>query len=580
MATIHLSGTRLAPQKAKALLNKKFMYAIGSVFLIAMHIYIPNVGGSGLQLPFNSIVWAVLSIAFAIGGFHLTKTRQIKYSKLTITLFISALLMTAPLAYPTATNWPTALPTLIALWAGWTLFFIFQQFKLSNQHKQRLLWFIVLAAIIEAIFGYVQLTQLLSSHFNGYDNFALTPFGVFQHPSVMVSFLSTGVVLSGYLLARQQRKYGQKISRTLLLYLMPFFTIPLIVLLAQNLEWIGTAIGFTAIASYLYRFSTPQRLSGWIASSIAGIGLGMILLSSLDQNINASERAEENRLTLYPQAIDMFIEKPFTGYGYGRFEPEYILYTARQHQLNANYPPGVSSTQHPLNELLFWGVEGGVVPILGILLAAGMVLYRIYTARKGTRLAIFSLFIPIVLHSQMGMPFYISVPHWLTFIVLLYWVDQRTAKYKVYHFSTKSRTLLKGVSFILPITAIFCSVCVIQTNYVLLKYQQSSPKVADILSQAIQPIFQQHKYESSRYDALLLYGLTNNEEHEIKQYIEWSLTAIKQTPREPYYAGLILAYLGLGEVSKAEQIRSEATLLFPNYDFSSVLAEMDKKESD
>ena len=99
--------------------------------------------------------------------------------------------------------------------------------------------------------------------------------------------------------------------------------------------------------------------------------------NSLSQKATASD---DIRSTLYKQGLDMLIEKPFTGYGYGNFESSYILYTARQHALNENYPSGLPALDHPHNELLYWGVEGGLLPIIGITLAAGLVLFRIYHA--------------------------------------------------------------------------------------------------------------------------------------------------------------------------------------------------------
>ena len=155
--------------------------------------------------------------------------------------------------------------------------------------------------------------------------------------------------------------------------------------------------------------------------------IGLIIGSSITVLIGETELMTEKarvsdkaRSLFFPQSLDMLIEKPFTGYGYGRFEPEYITYTARQHQLNANYDPGFPSLNHPHNELLFWGVEGGLLPVLAIIIAAIIVLLRIYNAKKGTRLAMFALFVPIVLHSQLEYPFYHSAIHWITFIILLF----------------------------------------------------------------------------------------------------------------------------------------------------------------
>jgi O-antigen polymerase len=56
----------------------------------------------------------------------------------------------------------------------------------------------------------------------------------------------------------------------------------------------------------------------------------------------------------------------------------------------------------------------------------------------------------------------------------------------------------------------------------------------------------------------------------IQPYIDWSLKIIKDKPRPAFYNNLILAYQGLEQDEKAEQIRSEAQFLFPNKDFSEV----------
>ncbi|MGR5542485.1 O-antigen ligase family protein, partial [Vibrio campbellii] len=94
------------------------------------------------------------------------------------------------------------------------------------------------------------------------------------------------------------------------------------------------------------------------------------------------------------------------------------LYTARQHQINDNYPPGLPAMDHPHNETLYWGVEGGIIPLVGLLLTAILTFTRVAQAKKGTRLALLALFVPILLHSQLEYPFYHSAIHWVTLIIL------------------------------------------------------------------------------------------------------------------------------------------------------------------
>lgn len=579
MAIVHLSGTKLAPQRAKAPLNKQFMYAMGLTLMVAMHFFVPAPTGTGLQLSFNSFTWIAFSFALGLGFYQTARNRIFRYTKLTIALLVSCIILTIPVLY--ISSYPEGvIERLTGLWAGWLLFFVMQQFSLSNRHRQRLLWFIVIAVVIQALFGYVQYLFPENVNILGINLYSEIPFGVFHQSDVMASFLATGTVLSGYLLARQQQKYGQRLSRTTLLYIMPIITTPLIVALFSLTGWIGTLLGITLVIPYLYRFSTKRRLIGWALSAISGIALGILLSFSMG---NSDKVLESNHLeglkgTPLAQVIDMFIEKPFSGYGYGRFEPEYMIYTARQHQLNQNYPSGLPSMEHPQNELLYWGVEGGIVSILGIAIAVIFVLVKLASVRKGTRLAILSLFIPILLHTLAGDPFYHSAAHWITFIILLFWLDQRSANYKNYHFSNLSKHLLRLGSLLLPVITTLFMTTAIYSGYVLMKFESSSPKDPVLLDQVVNKVVWKEQSDKEIYGAYLKLGLASKDPELINPYIEWSTKLIRQKPRVELYQNLILAYQAIGHDMKAEQIRDEAYYLFPSTDFSEVQITIDTQD--
>ncbi|PTP43537.1 PglL family O-oligosaccharyltransferase [Vibrio splendidus] len=574
MATIHTSGTQLENQVTQLPLNKAFLASLAVVFLLAMHFFMPNPGGSGLALSFNPTTWLALSFTLAIGFYQLATNRVLKYSKLTVGLLISCVILTLPTLYSNA--FPQAASgRLLGLWAGFALFVVLQQFKFSNKHKQRMLWFIVLAVVIQALFGYVQYFLLEPGNLFGYNTTANRPYGIFQQPNVMASFLATGFVLSAYLLARQPAKYNHKISESFLLYLTPTLTVPLLIIIASRTGWLAAVIGFVCILPYLYKFSTKKRFYGWCSSVLLGVVVGFTVINLQSVDSLASQKASRSHLEdargyIFPQALDMMIEKPFTGYGYGKFESEYTLYTARQHQLNPNYHPGLPSMDHPHNEFLFWGVEGGIVPIIGILIAAVLVMSRITSSAKGTRLALLALFIPILLHSQLEYPFYHSAIHWITFIILIYWVDQRASRHYQQPFSIISKTLFRVSSLVVPILVSFYMLSALHTNYVLTQFELSNPKNPDILKQVTNPVVWKDRYDWDVYSTYLNIGLYKADPSLIQPYIDWSLEIIKRKPRPAFYSNLILAYQGLGDHSKAEQIRSEASFLFPNRDFSKV----------
>lgn len=569
MATLLLSGTQLEPQTPKAPLNKAFLLAVGCAYLVAMHFFMPNPGGSGLALSFNPTTWIAVSIAIAIGLYQLATEQIIRYSKLTLILLLCCIILSLPILYTNA-YWQGSLGRLTGLWAGFVFFVVLQQFHFSNKHKQRLLWYIILACLIEALWGLFQYFFLPPNNPFGYDAIANRPYGIFQQPNVMASFLATGLILSGYLLARQPKKYNKHLREVGLLYLTPLLTLPLLVVLASRTGWLATLIGVILLLPYLYRFSPRQRFINWLMATLTGILLGFVAMYSQSAGEQVAQKLgiKSARQYTFPQTLDMLIEKPFTGYGYGNFEAQYILYTARQHQLNPNYPSGLAAMDHPHNELLFWGVEGGLLPLVGIVLAAGFILIRLRSAKKGTRRAMLALLVPITLHSQLEYPFYHSAIHWISFIILLFWIEQRVAKYHIIPFSQISKSLLRVTSLMLPIATSLYMVSALHSNYILTQFEKSHPRDPNILQKVTNPIVWKERFDWNIYSTYLNIGLHQQQAKYIQPYIDWSQQIIRHKPRPMFYHNLILAYQGIGDYSRAEQIRFEAEFLFPEYDFS------------
>ncbi|WP_070963323.1 PglL family O-oligosaccharyltransferase [Vibrio sonorensis] len=572
MATVHVSGTQLAPKAPRVPLTRSLLVAIAFTYLIAMHVFMPNPGGAGLSLAFNATTWSAISLVLGIGLYQMGTQGQIHYNKLTIGLFISCLLMTVPALFPNALLDYSA-PRLTGLWAGFLLFVVLQQFPFSNKQKQRLLWFVLLAVALQAIYGWVQFLILQPDNWFGYNTDVNRPYGIFQQPNVMASFLGTGLVLSGYLLTRHPVKY-RHVTSVLTLYCMPLLTVPLLVIISSRTGWLGATLATVLLTPYIIRFSNKRRLFRWIALVFVGLGLGIGVVSTgiggSDLLFAKKAHLESPRSYTYPQTLDMIIEKPFTGYGYGRFEPEYLVYTARQHQLNENYKPGLPSLDHPHNELFYWTVEGGILPLLAILLAVILVLSRLYQAKKGTRLAMFSLFLPIFIHSQLEYPFYHSAIHWISFIILLYWVDQRASSYRVASFSKISQTLFRSTSLLLPILTCVYMATVLHSNYLLTQFERNPTQNVDRLNEVSNPIAWQDRLNWDIYSSYLNLGLIKGDPSLIQPFIDWAHTLIPLKPRPALYTNLILAYQEIGDDVRAEQIRSEAEFLFPQLDFSNI----------
>ena len=64
----------------------------------------------------------------------------------------------------------------------------------------------------------------------------------------------------------------------------------------------------------------------------------------------------------------MILEKPFAGFGYGNFEKNYREFYIQGLDNGSIVKPPQNVLIHPHNEILLWVVEGGVIPLIGIIL--------------------------------------------------------------------------------------------------------------------------------------------------------------------------------------------------------------------
>ena len=563
MTVLQLKGTKLEQKQISKPLVPYFLATIGIIFIVAMHYFQHNPGGSGLELSFNAAVWIPFSFAISLGLLEIYRQQIWRYSRLTLLLFGCCILLTLPIFYPNADT-EAAFNRLFTLWAGFLFFVSLQQFVFTHQQRQRLLWFILIGVLIEAIFAWYQYLWIPAKNPIGYNVIANRPYGIFQQPNVMASFLATGLVISTYLLARVPLYRGKWSWQHITLLITPVLTIPIIVVLNSRTGWLGAIIGLLLMLPYLRRFAAKQTQRLWLLM----IALGLCFAWNIASTEHWSPRGESVSLESpreihFPQAYEMFTTKPLTGYGYGKFEIAYITQTALWHQQDpAHQPAGIPSLDHPHNELLYWAVEGGIIPLIGLLLAAFAVLIKIRRAPNGTQLALTGLFFPIVLHTQLEYPFYHSLVHWIIFIILIFWVDNLTAKY---HRQQVTYTLsIKIFALITPIIISGFMLTTLYSGGLLTKFETTRPVNIDYLIKVNNPWAWKNRFEWDLHLTQLQLGIATKKPQLITEYIQWANQKAQHWPRPALFENLILAYTAQGNTNQAAQVTHEAQLLFPN----------------
>jgi O-antigen polymerase len=555
-------------QKRTTNLPKAFLAMLGFTFLCAMNFFMQNPGNSGLTLPFNTTTWLSLSIVLGIGLFYIAKQQQLKYNHFSIGLLLSCILLTLPLFYPQALT-TEAQARVVGLWAGWLFLLVLQQFTFKRRHICAILAILLLSVWLQALFAYVQFLLLEPGNIFAYNINRSVPYGIFQQTNVLASFLALGLPLAAYLLVHQPNsaKLWQKIS-----YLTPVLIVPLLIVLSSRTGWLVAIIASLLCLPPLYSALTKSQFIRWFTCIATGSVIGYVLVVSVNtatlERLQDKTQLNDIRSSMYRQSIDMIKQQPVLGYGYGRYEAQYMHFTAQQHQLNPHYKPGLANTDHPHNEILLWVVEGGIISALAILFILALIIKQLLYAQSGNKLLLLALLTPIGLHSQLELPFYHSAVHWLIFVIILFVINHHNAVISTYKLPSFSIIVLRLSSLILPIVTISYMLSTLYTNMVLTRFEATRPIDISILENITNHTTWRHRIEWDVNITKLKIGIATGNNQLINEYIAWSLALIKYQPRPAIYQNLISAYSKIKQTKKADEIRQQAKFLFPDKVFN------------
>jgi len=545
-------------------LTKAFLAILFFTFIFAMNFFMQNPGNSGLTLPFNTTTWLCISIALGIGLFYIAKQQKLKYDQFSLGLLLVCILLTIPLFYSSAL-FDEALARIVGLWAGWLFILVLQQFDFKKKHINFLLITLLISVLIQATFSYVQFLLLEPGNIFAYNVNRSVPYGIFQQTNVLASFLSTGIPLSAFLLGAKpiNHRYTRK-----LFYLTPIIVVPVLIILSSRTGWIVGIISFLFCIPWLYQNLTKKQFYKWLTSVLGACILGYVLLINVNnatlERLEYKTKLSDIRSSMYAQSLDMIKAKPLLGYGYGRYEAQYMHFTAKQHQLNPEYKAGLANTDHPHNEILLWVVEGGIVSMIAVLLILLLVIKQLMLVDKSNRLILSALLIPIGLHSQLELPFYHSAVHWLFLLIFLFIVNYNTHKTSAIALPSLSLLLLRVSSLLLPFVTISYMLSTLYTNIILTQFEATRPIDVKILEKITNHKTWRHRIEWDVNITKLKIGIATKNHDLIKQYITWSLELIKYQPRPAIYQNLISAYKEINQPEKANKILKQAQYLFPD----------------
>ena len=167
------------------------------MFWIAMNYVGWNMGGRGLQLPFNNYIWIASSFFIVVGLFRLSLFSKITLSK-TYGFYLGFVaLLLLPLAYTNRLFLDVEAMRLYGMGAGLLFLLILLQFN-TLKFKQQLLFIVFISCVIQTIWGLVQYYFIFEPHFLFYRADLGSPYGVFQQVNDYVTYITVGSLISIY----------------------------------------------------------------------------------------------------------------------------------------------------------------------------------------------------------------------------------------------------------------------------------------------------------------------------------------------------------------------------------------------
>ncbi|EMH4218456.1 PglL family O-oligosaccharyltransferase [Serratia marcescens] len=525
-------------------------------------IYYPNMGGDGLALPQNILAWGVMALTTLIVTFTVCLGRiRLSLTPTARLLLLGIALLALPLLY-TRPEWrEDALWRCAGLLGGWLFYVACLQLRVTARQRELLLFGLLFAVGIQALLAALQLfaPSLAWVSPNGG-----RVYGVFQQPNVLGSFIATGLALALWLLLAP---YSAPTRRQIpLLALLAAFS-ALLVLIQSRAAWLGAAL---AAALLLWRFAHQRpAASRWAGGALllgAAIGLTVLFTGfGLETNSVLLDREFSNsaRLTMLHDVGAMILAKPLLGWGYGGFEYSFAHFRLQ----TMPWREVLEVAGHPHNEILLWWVEGGLTALAGIaiVLAAGVRLLKSAWQRdreqpNGARVGLFLVLLPMLIHTQLEYPFYLSAPHWLAFLLLLALLDGQTGEPRPLPFA-------KALS--LPVALAALGVLVMaafawQGRMALTQSERTMLANIDSIEQMPPPaawIYRERKAFDEQSHALLVYNQTRDDAL-LTGYRQWANAYLQRRIDANVYATLIMILRYQGDQAQADARQREAAFLF------------------
>lgn len=546
--------------------NKVIILLIAIIFIISVNFSTVSLGGVGLSLPPNIAIWFSISFFILHSLLKIIFTKKLILSPLIPAVFLTLVILVFIGLINTNSDNQEIILIVLQL-VGFLLVFIsITQYKLSSNTIQKILYIIVFSSIIQVIYATAQIhhnpltTPTFLIKFLGINK---PPVGGFLQVNALSIFLVTSVIISIYLLF-QKIFQKQRLMRVMLLFSM-FGNGYILATISSRAALLS--LGLSVLLILFSQWVNVKKRTYWTTLLLSGLSIGLLVGFIFGTGLNKLEnKTVSTRLFAWSLSIEAIKEQPLLGHGLGDFPKAFFdqneKYSRQIGQEKASHEVGLWG--HPHNELLYWGVQSGLIGVFSILLFVLyyiLLLFRIYKPREA--LQYIALLLPITLSTQVSLPFYLSTLVMLLFVFLISFPI--TSRKRV--ISIPASNFLKNF-LIVFFTLVFLSYSwflketlrggIAITNYVkiensdfsLIKNELNNPYWGTVATNYAHQLFMNIAY--NRGDKV-----------EARKHLLWFEDQLKIEEEPMYYEILLNNYPLFHEKSNYETLREKAKYRYP-----------------
>lgn len=541
-----------------------FLIFIALLFIASPFYTQSNTSSIGLELPLNLSTWWTVSVGIAVSMLMIFFSRSLIYPKwiLFFIVFPVFILISSLLS---EVNRPDIWVFRQLFVLGGLIFLIaLFQFKPTVRTIERALYLIVIATLLHAFIATVSimsptiLAGLVPIYGDG------VPRGVFQQVNVHVTFLTTGCLIAFYLISRPGFN-SASLLRSCVLLLTIALTSYIIFMSGSRVGLLSLLVGLSVMLLCRYRQLFKHKkvvfMALFLVCSSVFIGQSGVKVSMDKSALIVQEEYGSPRVAMYRIGLDAIAQSPIYGHGIGNFLQAWNTQTYAFIQENPKtaLPRYVS---HPHNEILFWMIESGALALVGILFVfMGVVLGLLHCGlQRGG--AYFAMLLPITLHTQVELPFYMSSIHWFLWLFIIFMILRHQTKAIKVTLSDSANGLIAIMAMVLPIVVTLFMINTSRAQEEVFHFIHDEVREAPYMPTAKHNLYFSVLAEQLLWRYSLYAGIQNNDENSVKAFVAWAKPFLAMNPELKTYRDLIRASLFLNPEVKACDVISNAFKMY------------------